>query len=308
MLEMGFQEDMESILDALREERQTILFSATFPKSIESLSRSFQRNPVRVTVEKSPDAQTAIQHYYCEVDAAQKLKALLKFIELKQPDSLIVFCNFKASVVELSKELSQVGISVGALHGDLEQYDRDRIMAKFRNKSLKVLVATDVAARGIDVESLDAVVNFELPQQPEIYVHRVGRTGRAGKDGLAVALISAREKTKIRAIEQYASVQIKKMELGSIDQLDVSQVKIQGDAVMKTLYISGGRKEKVRPGDILGALTGDAGGLSASAVGKIEIHDRFSYVAVSADVAATALECLRNGRIKGRKFRVEAVR
>jgi ATP-independent RNA helicase DbpA len=310
MLEMGFQEDMEQIFGELPESRQSVLFSATFPKTIETLSRKIQREPVRITVEASVQGSPAIQHAYCEVESQDRLKALLWVIEKTRPESLIVFCNFKASVVGLAQQLSRTGISVGSLHGDLEQNDRDRIMAKFRNRSLKVLVATDVAARGIDVENLDVVVNFELPQQPEVYVHRVGRTGRAGNKGMAVSFISSREKSKIRAIEQYAVIAIEKMAISPIQELDVSEIqtRVQGEAQMKTLYISGGRKEKMRPGDILGALTGEAGGLNAADVGKIEIHDHFSYVAVSASIAEVALERLRNGRIKGRKFRVEPVR
>jgi ATP-independent RNA helicase DbpA len=310
MLEMGFQEDMEDILSQVPESRQTVLFSATFPQNVEGLSRKYQRTPERITIERSNQTVAAIQQVLVEVEPENRLKALLKIIEQKQPESMIIFCNFKASVNELMESLSQSGLSVGALHGDLEQYDRDRIMAKFRNKSLKALVATDVAARGIDIESLDAVVNFELPSQPEVYVHRVGRTGRAGREGFAVSFITAREKTKVRAIEQFASVRFEKLDLGSLKDVDPQtiQEQIQGAAEMRTLYISGGRKEKVRPGDILGALTGEAGRLSAADVGKIEIHDHFSYVAVSAHLADTALERLRNGRIKGRKFKVEAVR
>jgi ATP-independent RNA helicase DbpA len=310
MLEMGFQEDMEDILSQVPESRQTVLFSATFPQNVEGLSRKYQRTPERITIERSNQTVAAIQQVLVEVEPENRLKALLKIIEQKQPESMIIFCNFKASVNELMESLSQSGLSVGALHGDLEQYDRDRIMAKFRNKSLKALVATDVAARGIDIESLDAVVNFELPSQPEVYVHRVGRTGRAGREGFAVSFITAREKAKVRAIEQFASVRFEKLDLGSLKDVDPQtiQEQIQGAAEMRTLYISGGRKEKVRPGDILGALTGEAGRLSAADVGKIEIHDHFSYVAVSAHLADTALERLRNGRIKGRKFKVEAVR
>lgn len=314
MLEMGFQEDMEQILSQLPETRQTVLFSATFPPSIESLSRSYQQDPVRLTVAKSNQTVASIKQVYVEVAPVDRLKALLQVIEQNQPESLIVFCNFKASISELVNGLSRTGLSVGSLHGDLEQNDRDRIMAKFRNKSLRILVATDVAARGIDVESLDAVVNFELPSQPEVYVHRVGRTGRAGREGLAVSFVSTREKAKLKAIESFASIRFEKLELGSVSELDLADVqeKIQSashaTAIMQTLYISGGRKEKVRPGDILGALTGEAGGFKAADVGKIEIHDHFSYVAVSSQIATMALECLRNGRIKGRKFRIEAVR
>jgi len=310
MLEMGFQEDMEKILGRVPEKRQTVLFSATFPKGIESLSRAYQRSPARVTVEAKTQTVEAIRQVAYQVEGDRRLKALLWVIQQHQPESLIVFCNFKASVVDLARALNEGGLSVGALHGDLEQYDRDRVMAKFRNRSTKILIATDVAARGIDVENLDLVVNFELPAQPEIYVHRVGRTGRAGRKGRAVSFHSSRENSKIQAIESYARVQIEKKSLPALDNLDADRLQdsIDGQAAMRTLVIGGGRKEKMRPGDILGALTGEAGGLAAADVGKIEIHDHFSYVAVSSRVAERALQRLRDGRIKGRKFRVDPVR
>jgi ATP-independent RNA helicase DbpA len=203
-----------------------------------------------------------------------------------------------------------MNISSGCLHGDLEQPERDRVMAKFRNRSTRVLVATDVAARGIDVENLDAVFNYDIPLQPEIYVHRIGRTGRAGNKGLAVSLTTARQKIKITEIEKYTKVQITEKSLPPLAQMDRDQFKVRlnQEASMATLFISGGRKDKVRPGDLLGALTGEAGGFAGSDIGKIEIHDLFSYVAISKPLATVAMQRLRDGRIKGRKFRVEMVR
>lgn len=310
MLEMGFQEDMEKILSRTPKERQTVLFSATFPKTIEALSRSYQRAPSRITVEEENQTVSSIRQVIYEVDPKERMKALLWLIDQNKPDSVIVFCNFKASVTGLSQQLTEAGVSAGALHGDLEQRDRDRVMAKFRNKSTKILIATDVAARGIDVPNLDLVVNYELPAQPEIYVHRVGRTGRAGQKGLAVSFYYSREKSKIDSIEKLAGVTLQRKTASALQNTDVAKLqdKVQGGAAMRTLYISGGRKEKMRPGDILGALTGEAGGLQGTDIGKIEIHDHFSYVAVASPVAQLALERLRNGRIKGRRFRIEAVK
>lgn len=310
MLEMGFQDDVEEILGRTQKERQMVLFSATFPRTILALSRSYQSEPVQISIEKKNRTVASTRQLIFEVAPEDRLKALLWSIAENQPESVIVFCNFKASVAALEHELARLGLSVGALHGDLEQSDRDRVMAKFRNKSLRILIATDVAARGIDVENLDLVVNYELPAQPEIYVHRVGRTGRAGETGLAISFHSARETPKITSIEGYAGVELERTESPQFEELEFSELRdrVQGEAPMKTLFISGGRKDKVRPGDILGALTGEAGGLDASSIGKIEIHDRFSYVAISADVAAVALKRLQSGRIKGRRFRVEPVR
>jgi len=310
MLEMGFQEDMEQILDALPKSRQTVFFSATFPKTIESMSRLYQKNPVRVIMEDTEAQPVNIRQIFYQAEPEIKLNGLVWILQQSQPESAIIFCNLKATVIELSREFSQLGISAGCLHGDLEQSERDRVMAKFRNRSTRILIATDVAARGIDVESLDAVFNYDLPLQPEIYVHRIGRTGRAGKKGLAISLVTSRQKSKIAMIEEYTGSPIQEKTLAQVRELDLDQFKnrIKQEATMATLYISGGRKDKVRPGDLLGALTGDAGGFTGSDIGKIEIHDRFSYVAISKSLAPVALQRLRDGRIKGRKFRVEMVR
>lgn len=310
MLDMGFEEDMKKILSELPSSRQTVFFSATFPKTIEALSRTYQRNPVKVVIQSEEARASSIRQVWYEADPETKLKAVLWLLQQYKPQSAIVFCNFKASVVELEKHLKSADVSCASIHGDLEQYDRDRVMAKFRNLSTSVLIATDVAARGIDIENLDLVINFELPAQPEVYVHRIGRTGRAGKAGVAVSLASSREKPKIERIESYIEGKLERKQLPSLRNADLDSLaqSVQTDAKMRTLYIAGGRKDKMRPGDILGALTGEAGGLSGSSVGKIEIHDRFSYVAVSSEVAELALTRLRNGRIKGRKFRVEPVK
>lgn len=318
MLEMGFQDEMEEIISYTPQKRQTVLFSATFPESIEDLSETYQNNPHRIAV--TPENQTAktirqilykIEH---QPDSDDRMKALLWLIEKFKPESMIVFCNFKASIHQIVSDLKDAGLSVDELHGDLEQRDRDRIMAKFRNKSLRVLVATDVAARGIDITDLDVVLNYELPKQPEIYVHRIGRTGRAGKEGLALSFYSEKERNKVEMISEFSKSTFEEEKLPVFDEtFNESEGQkilenLPTDSVMRSIYISGGRKEKMRPGDILGALTGEAGGLPASEIGKIEIHDHFSYVAVNSKVFVKALNALQNGRIKGRKFKVEEVK
>ena len=317
MLDMGFHDEMEAILREVPEERQTLFFSATFPKTIETMSKLYQKDAVRVTIEEEETAP-AIDQFYCEVPARQgttydftdKLKALLWLLGNYEPGSTIVFCNFKAVVVELTHALKRLGISADGLQGDLEQSDRDSVMAKFRNKSIRVMVATDVAARGIDVEDLDLVVNFELPQKTDVYTHRIGRTGRAGKKGLAVSVIIPKEKVKLTEIEQHTHVSIPSIELDNLDDTSVDDLKneLRFESKMSTLFVAGGRKNKMRPGDLLGALTGEAGGLKGSDIGKIEIHDFFSYVAVAKPFAHTALTRLQEGRIKGRRFRIEMAR
>ncbi|NNB92005.1 ATP-dependent RNA helicase DbpA [Corallococcus exiguus] len=305
MLDMGFREDMERVLGATPSKRQTVLFSATFPDDIEKLSRAFQKDPVRVSLaqeEAAPDIQQV--GYACTPEEKQVL--LLRLLRQHQPASAIVFCNFKAVVVELTRALVQAGVSADGLQGDLEQFDRDRVMAKFRNHSTRVLVATDVAGRGIDVEALDAVVNYELPQQPEAYVHRIGRTGRAGRRGLALSLVTRSDSRKVEDIEGTTGV---KLEKGDVDALVPENVPgVSLISGWETLSISAGRKDKMRPGDILGALTGEAGGLKAEDVGKIEIHDHHAFVAVSKRVVKVAFQRLSEGRIKGRKHRIERVR
>lgn len=306
MLDMGFREDMERILGAIPPTRQTVLFSATFPPDIEALSRAFQKQPARVTVveaEAAPDIQQLC--YLCEPE--EKTVLLLRILRQYQPASAIVFCNLKATVVELTRALNGAGVGADGLQGDMEQSERDNVMAKFRNRSTRVLIATDVAGRGIDVEALDAVVNFDLPSQPEPYVHRIGRTGRAGRRGLAISLATPRDERKVETLEHATGV---KLERASVETLPPAGGKggVSLEAAWETLFISAGRKDKLRPGDILGALTGEAGGLNAADIGKIEIHDHHAYAAVSKGIARVALQRLREGRIKGRKYRIDRVR
>jgi ATP-independent RNA helicase DbpA len=306
MLDMGFREDMERILGATPPTRQTVLFSATFPPTIEAMSRAFQKEPTRVTVVEA-DAAPDIQQLCYTCTPEEKTALLPRILRRYQPASAIVFCNLKATVVELTRALVEARVSADGLQGDLEQSERDRVMAKFRNRSTRVLIATDVAGRGIDVEALDAVINFDLPSQPEPYVHRIGRTGRAGRRGLAISLVTPRDEPKLENIEHSIGVKLERASGETLPPAD-STGGVSLEADWETLLISAGRKDKMRPGDILGALTGEAGGLSASDIGKIEIHDHLSYVAVSRELVRVALQRLREGRIKGRKHRIDRVR
>jgi ATP-dependent RNA helicase DbpA len=303
MLDLGFQDQVEQILEALREDRQTAFFSATFPGGIEAMSARWQRDPERVIVEGEP---LELRHVSYRADADVRAAALLAVLGEHQPASAIIFGNLKETVKRVAATLTAAGFSAGELHGDLEQSDRDRVMARLRNGSVRMLVATDVAARGIDVAGLDLVVNYELPPRSDAYVHRAGRTGRAGQAGLAVALVSEREALRLRGFADELGVIVEELPLPA-----APSVAPPVEAGMRTLFIGGGRKHKLRPGDIVGALTGpvDAGGagLPGDRIGKIELHDRFAYVAVAADIADAALQALRAGRIKGTRFKVEAV-
>jgi ATP-independent RNA helicase DbpA len=308
MLDMGFLPDIERVAKALPTPRQTVFFSATFPESIHALSAKYQQEPAWITVEQAGSARPDIVEWVVSTEPAQKLATLRWVLEHHPHGSALIFANFKIGVAEIEKFLQHAGVSVASLHGDLEQRDRDRVMAKFRNGSTRVLVATDVAARGIDLDSLDLVVNFDLPNQPEIYVHRIGRTGRAGKSGLAISLLAPADAAKREAIEAFTGrrfQELRRPAQKSTRSREPGASVPPLEAAMDTLRLSGGRKDKLRPGDILGALTGEAGGLAGDDIGKIEIHERFSFVAVKKAVSQRALASLREGRIKGRRFRVE---
>jgi ATP-independent RNA helicase DbpA len=304
MLDMGFEEEISAILAATPKPRQTAFFSATFPRSIAEMSQRHQDRPVRITLAETAKAEQEIRQFVMMVEPERKLGTLRWVLEHHPHESALVFANFKVSVAEVERDLGAAGLSAGSLHGDLEQVDRDRVLAKIRNASTRVLVATDVAARGFDVASIDLVVNYELPSDPEVYVHRIGRTGRAGKTGVAISFVTSKERAKLDAIEAFVGKPIPRTKRAQ-SELDAAPPEPAArDPKMDTLRIFGGRKDKVRPGDILGALTGEAGGLAGTDVGKIEIHDTFSYVAVARAVSATALASLAAGRIKGRRFKV----
>lgn len=305
MLDMGFLNDVEDILRATPKKKQTVLFSATFPETIADLSRHFQNSPQHIIIEAQQEQKPSIDHLYCETTPDNKAFTLMQWLFETKPKSVLVFCRMKADTVDLAEFLANDNITAAALHGDLEQRDRDKVLARFRNHSLRVLVATDVVARGIDVEQLDAVVNFDLPSTGEDYVHRVGRTGRAGAKGTALNVVTERQLGKLEFLEGDVGIKFKKIEAPKITEEEISKETLLAD--METLSISGGRKQKVRPGDILGALTGEAVGLSSQDVGKIEIHDLISFVAVARPVARIALKKLQGSQIKARRFYVELV-
>jgi ATP-independent RNA helicase DbpA len=298
MLEMGFVDDIETIIEQTPHSRQTLLFSATYPENIQGLSSRFQRDPQRVTVDSLHTDQHIDQQFFiCQKN--ERLESLAKLLAHFRPAAAVVFCNTKQLVREVGEHLEQSGIHALALHGDMEQRDRDQVLIQFKQLSCSVLVATDVAARGLDIDDLPAVVNFELPRNAEVYVHRIGRTGRAGKEGLALSLFADSERYKLAAIGDYLK---RELDFEAIETVAQSDEKMPPPAFV-TLCISAGRKEKVRPGDILGALTGDAG-IEGSAVGKITVTDYSAYVAIARHQADKALTRLLKGKIKGRKFKV----
>ena len=298
MLEMGFVDDLTAIVALTPTERQTLLFSATYPDDIKSLSNRFQRDAEFISVESAP-SQNKIDEQFFICPKSERLAALVTLLTHFHPESTVIFCNTKQYVREVCDYLDQNGIRATALHGDMEQRDRDQVLVQFRQQSSTVLVASDVAARGLDIDDLAAVINFELPRNADVYVHRIGRTGRAGKHGLALSLFAESERYKLDSIGKQLQ---RELAFEPIEQLKTSGHGM-APAPYVTLCIAGGRKQKVRPGDILGALTGEAG-IAGSAVGKIDVTDSQAYVAIEREFAKQALGQLINGRIKGRKFKV----
>ncbi|GLR73973.1 ATP-dependent RNA helicase DbpA [Aliivibrio sifiae] len=303
MLEMGFQDAIDMVLDHAPAKRQNLLFSATFPPQIKSIADRIMNDPIMAKAEDKVENTSIEQHFYKVDDFEDRLKALQILLLKHRPESTVIFCNTKRVTQEVADELRHFDFSVTALHGDLEQRDRDKALVRFANKSTSILVATDVAARGLDIESLDAVINFELSRDPEVHVHRIGRTGRAGKKGIALSLFNNKETNSFAQIEDYMGITINDEPLPSEDHLSEQPHYPE----MVTLWIDGGKKNKLRPGDILGALTGKDG-VDGKKVGKINVFDFHAYVAVHSSIAKAALDKIATGKMKGRTFRVSRMR
>ena len=298
MLDMGFHDDIMQIIGKTPGSRQTLLFSATYPDGIKKISDRVQRDPVDIRVEAShnnPD----IDQVFFQVEKAERLETLFKVIAHYQPESSLVFCNTKQSCHELANKLRQRDLHALALHGDLEQFERDQVLTQFAGKSSSILIATDVAARGLDVKELAAVINFELSRDPEVHIHRIGRTARVSSKGLAVSLFTASERRRLQAIEEYQDSAATIAEVANLSE--PANFKLYPPMV--TLLVNGGRKEKVRAGDLLGALTA-SGAITGDQIGKITLFDKVAYVAIQQKMAKQALEILLDGKIKGRKFKV----
>jgi ATP-independent RNA helicase DbpA len=299
MLDMGFADDLHSILEATPKQRQTLLFSATIPQSIREISRELQRDPLQITVRDEPD-EIAIEQIFFEVKAEQKLAALKALLLQYRPESAVVFCNTRDDVRAVAAELGASHFAVLALHGELDQREREEMLVCFANRSCTVLVASDVAARGLDITDLPMVINFDMAANADTHLHRIGRTGRAGRHGVALSLCLPRESDRAKLIEA---------RLG--EPLHWGQWASPTDgaplfAPFVTIAVDAGRQHKLRPGDLLGALTGDAG-IPATAVGKIDVFPTRTYVAVAQDWHEKAFQRLRSGKIKGRTIRVRRI-
>jgi ATP-independent RNA helicase DbpA len=300
MLDMGFMDELDAILAYVPAKRQTLLFSATYPEAIAAISRRVQHEPR--TVDVTDDEQPAqIVQTWCSVTRENRNAELVRVLRAWGGELNLVFCNTKVDCAEVARHLQSENIVAIALHGDLDQAQRNQVLVRFSNRSASVLIATDVAARGLDVKDIDAVFNYELPPQAEVYVHRIGRTGRAGKTGIAVSLVEEREMWRLEEIEKsLPDAMIQKRGIPDARRDDDTLVPL-----MTTIQISGGRKDKLRPGDLLGALTAQ-GGIPGDAVGKIDLFDNYGYVAVQNKYLSKALRQLSERPIKGRKYRARA--
>jgi ATP-independent RNA helicase DbpA len=289
MIDMGFIEDITTILNYTPPSRQTLLFSATFPDSIQAITSEFMKDPVMLQAEHAI-SKPRIEEiaYICN----NKLPAIEQVLHLHGITNTIIFCNTKVDANALCDDLNRIGVHALTLHGDMEQFDRNEAIIQFRNLSAPILVATDVAGRGIDIEGLDAIINYEVPIQNERYTHRIGRTGRAGKNGIAITLVNHHQYDRFIELKR----SITPIEIPSVK--DASTLK----TLMRTICIDAGKKEKLRAGDIVGALIHECG-LLKDEIGKIDQLDHLSYVAVPRNKAENIYQKLVNQPIKGKKFR-----
>jgi ATP-dependent RNA helicase DeaD len=366
MLNMGFREDIETILSQVPEERQTVLFSATMPAPILEIARTYQKDAEMIRVVKKELTVPKIEQYYYEVTPRNKEEVLSRLLDMYNPKLSLVFCNTKKQVDELTAALQGRGYFAEGLHGDLKQQQRDRVMHSFRNGRTEILVATDVAARGIDVDDVEAVFNFDVPQDDEYYVHRIGRTGRAGRDGRAFTLVVGREIYKLKDIMRYCKTKIKAQPIPSIN--DVTAVKadkileklasiietedltkmmniieekvndadytsldiaaaflklMMGDdgtkeedktledfgdtgaeAGMVRLFINLGKNQRIKPGDILGAIAGETG-MPGKLIGSIDMYDKYTFVEVPREYASEVIQIMKTAKIKGKSINIE---
>ena len=300
MLDMGFADAIDDVIGHAPQDRQTLLFSATWPTAIAAISSRVQRTPETIEIDSVDELPSVEQQFY-EISRSGKISLLQKLLSKHQPASCVVFCNTKKDCQAVCDALTESNQSVLALHGDMEQRDRDQTLVRFANGSSRVLVATDVAARGLDIKALEMVINYELSWDPEVHVHRIGRTARAGESGLAISLCAPEEAQRASVLAEMLNLSLNWQPAptgGSIKPLE---------ATMATLCIDGGKKAKMRPGDILGALTGDMG-LDGADIGKIDVHPMHVYVAVRQSVARHAWKQLQQGKIKGKTVRVRLLK
>jgi ATP-independent RNA helicase DbpA len=297
MLDMGFYEDINKVIDFLPKQRQTLLFSATYPPNIENLSKNILQSPTQIKIENQQNNK--IDQIFFQSELHNKKEHIIKILDHYNPKSTIIFCNMKIDCDNLADELENENIYPLVLHSDLEQKDRDETITLFSNKSYKILIATDVASRGLDIDDVELVINYALPRDLEVYTHRIGRTARAGKSGHAIALVESRDMEIFDDLNYENSFVLENLSLNS-------DTTYNDTPLYKTLFINGGKKQKLRAGDILGSLTAGIG-LDKNDIGKINIKQFCSYVAIKSAVVKKAQKGLNNNKIKGKYFKVYSV-
>lgn len=301
MLDMGFHDDIAWIASHCPVRRQTLLFSATFPAGIAALAQRYQREPLQVKLAEQ-HAPDKIRQYFFEIEHAARLQAVATLLRHYRPASTLAFCNTRQQCRALVELLRGEGFHALALHGEMDQRERDQVLIQFANRSCSVLVATDVAARGLDIAQLEAVINVDVTPDPEVHVHRIGRTGRGDEAGLALSLCSNADRRRVATIAEAMGFT---PEWQALDDLEIpNSSPLQPP--MATLLILGGRKDKIRPGDVLGALSGEAG-LTREQVGKITVTDQNTYAAVAREIAGDAARRLAAGKLKGRTVKVRVL-
>lgn len=304
MLEMGFEEEVAAIIAKTPARRQTLLFSATYPQAIQSIAEKVMTEPVMVQVESSSDTGNIEQRFYeCGPGDSERLMALRLLLQEQRAESALVFCSTKLETQDVRDELLGLGFSAVALHGDLDQGERDETLVLFSNKSVSVLVATDVAARGLDIESVDTVINYRIARDVEVHVHRIGRTGRAGKKGVACTLFDSRDRSRMDQLVGHFG---KEFQASRLPQREVLSLPI-GMAPMVTLHIRLGKRQKVRAGNILGLLTGETG-LRGDQVGQINVCDSWTYAAVACDAVGAAFRKIETETWKGKPVKAWRVK
>jgi ATP-independent RNA helicase DbpA len=302
MLDMGFHDDISTVAKQCPKQRQTLLFSATYPEGIAKLAAAFMREPQTVTVAEQHSA-TKIRQLFFEVREDERLHAVSLLLNHYRPVSTLAFCNTKQQCRNLVDVLKAQGFAALELHGDLDQRDRDQVLVQFANRSCSVLVATDIAARGLDIAELEAVINVDVTPEPAVHTHRIGRTGRLGREGdaegWAFSLATLDEMGRVGQIEHAHGFSSQWQPLASLTPASGEPLR----PPMATLQILGGRKEKIRAGDVLGALTKDLG-YAAAQVGKIDVNEFSTYVAVERGIAQDVLRKLSAAKVKGRAVKV----
>lgn len=319
MLNMGFIDEVEAIMEELPTNRVTMVFSATLPKDVEGLCHKYMKDPVNIEIASNEVTTSTIDHYKIEVKQEEKLSLLKDVTVIENPDSCIIFCNTKEHVDTVFSELERANYSCEKIHGGLEQEDRFAVMDGFKMGNFRYLVATDVAARGIDVDNVTLVVNYDIPMERESYVHRSGRTGRAGKKGKAISFTTPYEGKFLKAIQNYIGFELTEMEPPTKQAVASGQAafdeKISGRRVVKNnktarinqdiikLHFNGGKKKKIRPVDFVGTIA-KIPGVTVDDIGIITIHDNMSYVDILNGKGSLVLQAMENATIKGKKMKV----